>query len=156
VVHRHRLAEIDVTRHWDIPVTTPARTLKDLAHVLSPAALTRAVNDARLRHLLSVDDAQRPTRSALEDAFLTFIARHRLPSPEVNTMVAGYEVDMLWRPQRLIAELDGYETHRFTFETDREKDADLVAAGFRVVRVTWERLAERPRREAARFRALLA
>jgi very-short-patch-repair endonuclease len=156
VVHRHRLTDTDVTRHWDLPVTTPARTLTDLAPVLTPAALTRAVNDARLRHLLHVDDVARPTRSALEDTFLAFVARHRLPAPEVNTIVAGYEVDMLWRPQRLIAELDGYETHRFAFESDREKDADLLTAGFRVVRVTWQRLTERPAEEAARFHALLA
>ena len=63
---------------------------------------------------------------------------------------------MLWRPQRLIAELDGYDTHQFAFETDRERDADLLAAGLRVVRVTWERLTERPGKEAARFRDLLA
>jgi very-short-patch-repair endonuclease len=62
---------------------------------------------------------------------------------------------MLWRPQRLVAELDGRQ-HELQFETDREKDADLLAAGLRVVRVTWERLTERPAQEAARFRALLA
>jgi very-short-patch-repair endonuclease len=164
VVHRHRLTEAEITRHWDLPVTTPARTLTDLAATLSPVALTRAVNDARLRNLLSLDDlpprlrgaqTPRPTRSAFEDAFLAFVRRHRLPAPEVNTIVAGYEVDMLWRPQRLVAELDGRQ-HELQFETDREKDADLLAAGLRVVRVTWERLTERPAQEAARFRALLA
>jgi len=164
VVHRHRLTEAEITRHWDLPVTTPARTLTDLAATLSPVALTRAVNDARLRNLLSLDDlpprlrgaqTPRPTRSAFEDAFLAFVRRHRLPAPEVNTIVAGYEVDMLWRPQRLVAELDGRQ-HELQFETDREKDADLLAAGLRVVRVTWERLTERPAKEAARFRALLA
>ena len=164
VVHRHRLTEADVTRHWDLPVTTPARTLKDVAATLPAATLTRAVNDARLNNLLSIDDLTpklrhdqptRPTRSAFEDAFLTFVRRHRLPTPEVNTVVAGYEVDMLWRPQRLIAELDGHQ-HEWQFETDREKDADLLAAGHRVVRVTYERLTERPGAEAKRFRALLA
>jgi hypothetical protein len=137
IVHRHQLTDTDVTRHWDLPVTTAARTLTDLAHTLTPAALTRAINDARLRHLLSVDDPRRPTRSALEDAFLTFLARHQLPPPAVNTTVAG-------------------ETHQFQFETDREKDAGLLTAGYRVVRVTWERLTDRPAKEAARFRALLA
>ena len=162
VVHRHRLTERDVTRHWDLPVTTPARTLQDLTSTLPPATLTRAINDARLNNLISLDElppsrqTPRPTRSALEDAFLTFVARHRLPTPEVNTTIAGYEVDMLWRPQRLIAELDGYDTHVLAFETDREKDADLLAAGHRVVRVTWERLKDQPAKEAARFRALLA
>jgi len=52
IVHRNRLTEADVTRHWDIPVTTAARTLTDLARVLTPDALTRAVNDARLRKIL--------------------------------------------------------------------------------------------------------
>jgi very-short-patch-repair endonuclease len=164
IVHRHRLAETDVTQHWGIPVTTAARTLADLAHVLTPAALTRAVNDARLRSVLNLDDlpprlradqSPRPTRSALEDAFLSFVRRYRLPTPEVNTVVAGYEVDMLWRAQRLVAELDGHQ-HEAQFETDREKDADLLAAGHRVIRVTYERLTERPAAEAKRFRALLA
>jgi predicted transcriptional regulator of viral defense system len=174
-LHRSRLTDGDVTVHYGIPTTTPARTLADLAQVLDPASLTRAVNDARLRHLASLDaiaaqlrngratkvladlvarpDA--PTRSVLEDRFLAFCDRHALPRPEVNVTVAGYEVDMLWRPQRLIAELDGRAFHG-DFERDRDKDADLLAAGHRVVRVTWRRLTRDRRREAARFRRLLA
>jgi len=164
IVHRKPLTDQDITQHWSIPTTTPARTLTDLARTLTPAALTRAVNDARLRHLLSLDDLPprlrkrqppRPTRSAFEDAFLTFCDRHHLPRPEVNTRVAGYEVDAYWHSHRLIAELDGEEFHD-DFETDRAKDADLVEAGFRVVRVTWQRLTEQARREAARFRKILA
>jgi very-short-patch-repair endonuclease len=165
IVHRHRLAETDVTRHWGIPTTTAARTLTDLATTLSPAALTRAVNDARLRRVLNVDDlpprlradqTPRPTRSQLEDAFRRFVARHGLPRPEVNSIVAGYEVDMFWPRHALVAELDGYDTHEPRFEEDREKDADLLAHGLRVVRVTWERLHEQPAQEAARFEQLLA
>jgi very-short-patch-repair endonuclease len=164
IVHRHKLADAEITRHWGLPVTTAARTLTDLAHVVTPTALTRAVNDARLRGVLSVDDlpprlradhTPRPTRSFLEDAFLRFVRRYRLPLPEVNTTVAGYEVDMLWRPQRLAAELDGHQ-HEQQFESDREKDADLLAAGHRVIRVTYERLTERHAEEAARFKGLLA
>jgi very-short-patch-repair endonuclease len=158
LVHRSRtLTRADVTRHYGIPVTTPARTLADLAHLLDPRSLTRAVNDARLRHLLRVDRGDAgPTRSVFEDAFLAFVQRHSLPTPEVNQLVAGYEVDMLWRPQRLIAELDGHAYHHHTFEADRERDATLTAAGLRVVRVTWRRLDRQEEREAARFRALLA
>ena len=90
-----------------------------------------------------------------EDAFLAFCDRHELPRPEVNALVAGYEVDMLWRPQRLIAELDG-RTYHTDFERDRAKDADLLAAGHRVVRVTWRRLTRDEGREAARFERLLS
>jgi very-short-patch-repair endonuclease len=164
IVHRHRLTDHDITHHWGIPVTTPARTLTDLAHVLAPDTLTRAINDARLRNLLNLDDlpaklrkdqTARPTRSTFEDTFLRFLDRHHLPRPEVNAHVAGYEVDMLWRPQRLIAELDGYNTHEHRFEQDREKDADLLTHGFRVVRVTWDRLTHQTAKEADRFNELL-
>jgi very-short-patch-repair endonuclease len=164
IVHRTKLTDADITRHWGIPTTSPARTLTDLAHTLSPGALTRAVNDARVAHLLSVDDlppklrqgqTTRPTRSKFEDAFLTFCARHHLPRPETNTIVAGYEVDAYWPTHQLIAELDGEHFH-LDFEADRAKDADLVEAGLRVVRVTWERLTGQPTREAARFETLLS
>lgn len=174
-VRTHRSRRLtEVTTHYGIRTTTPARTLLDLAPVLDPASLTRAVNDARLRHLLGRDDleevvgrspgratralaldqAQAPTRSVFEDAFLAFVDRHGLPRPEVNQRVAGYEVDMLWRPQRLVAELDGRAYHG-DFESDRERDADLLAADLRVVRVTWRRLTRAEDREAARFAALL-
>jgi very-short-patch-repair endonuclease len=73
----------------------------------------------------------------------------------VNAIVAGHEVDMLWRPHRLIAELDGRAYHT-DFEHDRDKDADLLTAGHRVIRVTWKRLTHHPHREASRFRTLLA
>jgi Transcriptional regulator, AbiEi antitoxin/Protein of unknown function (DUF559) len=155
--HRSRTLTLDdVTRHYGIPVTTPARTLQDLRRVLDRASLTRAVNDARLRHLVKVDAETGPTRSVLEDAFLAFIDRHDLPRPEVNQHVADYEVDMLWRPEQLIAELDGRAYHHDAFEADRERDAVLITAGFRVVRVTWRRLTQQEEREAGRFRALLA
>jgi very-short-patch-repair endonuclease len=97
------------------------------------------------------------TRSVLEDTFLALLEQHALTRPEVNQRVAGYEVDMLWREQRLVAELDGrrYHEHARAFEHDRDKDATLVAAGFRVVRVTWQRLVNQPAREAERLRALL-
>jgi very-short-patch-repair endonuclease len=72
--------------------------------------------------------------------------------------VEGYEVDMLWPALRLIVELDGrrFHEHPRAFERDRERDADLAAAGFTVLRVTWQRLLRQPRREAERLRALLA
>jgi very-short-patch-repair endonuclease len=157
LVHRSRTLTRDtITRHYAIPVTTPERTLHDLARVLDPTSLNRAVNDARLRHLVKIDAETGPTRSVFEDAFLAFLARHHLPRPEVNQQIAGYEVDMLWRSQRLVAELDGRAYHENAFEEDRERDATLVAAGLRVVRVTWRRLTRQEEREAARFRALLA
>jgi Protein of unknown function (DUF559)/Transcriptional regulator, AbiEi antitoxin len=178
-VHRSRtLTDADVTVHFGIPVTTPARTLLDLAEVLDTPSLTRAVNEARLRHkstlpelreLLTrspgratrrlrpfLEDTTGPTRSAFEDAFRRFVARYDLPTPEINQVVAGEEVDFLWRRERLIVELDGREFHQHRFEEDREKDAILVSAGFSVVRVTWDRLSHHADREAVRLKTTLA
>jgi very-short-patch-repair endonuclease len=181
-VRLHRsgtLTSADVTTHYGIPVTTAARTLLDLAELLDDRQLTRAANEARLRRLVTLDalaaqlgrahgrrtGALRrqielrdgPTRSELEDAFLRFVERHGLPRPEINAALAGFEVDALWRSQRLVAELDGRAFHALedAFERDRERDAELTAAGYRVVRITWQRLARRPAAEAARLSVLL-
>jgi very-short-patch-repair endonuclease len=77
---------------------------------------------------------------------LALIRAARLPEPQVNATVAGHEVDFLWPEQRLVVEVDGYAFHssRAAFERDRSRDADLHAAGFRVIRVTWRQLVDEP------------
>jgi very-short-patch-repair endonuclease len=67
-------------------------------------------------------------------------------------------VDFLWPEQRLIVEVDGYEFHRSreAFERDRARDAALLAAGHRVMRVTWRQLTSEPRRLIATFVSALA
>jgi very-short-patch-repair endonuclease len=180
-VHRSRsLAPQDRTTRLRIPTTTPVRTLIDLADTVDDRILARAVNEALVKRLLRrehlaarlasvhgrraarrlsafVDNPDAPTRSVFEDAFLELVDRKGLPRPETNQRVGPYEVDMLWRAPRLIVELDGraFHDHASAFERDRERDATLVAAGYRVVRVTWRRLADDPDREAKRLRALL-
>jgi very-short-patch-repair endonuclease len=114
-----------------------------------------ARSPGRATRTLTRDDHHAPTRSVFEDTFLAFIDRHNLPRPEVNQRILGYEVDMLWRAHHLVAELDGRAYHD-DFELDRERDADLLAAGLRVVRVTWRRLIRAEDREAERFAALLS
>ena len=158
-IRAHRsttLTRADVTRHYGIPITTPARTLHDLARVLPIHSLTRAVNEARIRNLISHRDHDTgPTRSTLEDDFLRFIDRYDRPRSEVNQIVAGKEVDMLWRDHKLIVELDSRTFHRDTFEEDRERDAHLLGEGFAVLRITWRRLKRSPGREAKRLRSVL-
>jgi very-short-patch-repair endonuclease len=174
-INLHRSPAAERTTHYGIPITTPARTLLDLAELLDPDSLTRAVNEAHFGNLLSTDDVETtlanspgrrtsaltrelaipPTRSAFERAFLAMVDRYDLPRPEVNTIVHGYEVDMLWRPQRLIAELDGRQ-HELAFESDRERDAHLLAHGLSTIRITWLRLTTKPAAEAARLHTLLA
>ena len=151
------LTRADITRHYGIPITTPARTLHDLARVLPSHALTRAVNEARIRNLISnADHDTGPTRSDLEDEFLRFIEQHDLPHPEVNQTIAGKEVDMLYRAERLIVELDSRTFHLHRFEEDRERDAHFLSEGFDTLRITSRRQQRAPQREAERFRAILA
>ena len=86
---------------------------------------------------------------------LSLLHRFRLPAPEVNTSIEGYTVDFAWRAQRLIVETDGWAAHgtRGAFERDRRRDVDLLAAGWRVLRVSYERLERAPERIAEALRA---
>ena len=86
------------------------------------------------------------TRSEAERLFLELIRAARLPEPRTNQRVAGHEVDFLWPTQRLIVEVDGFAFHstRAAFERDRIRDADLLKAGYRVIRITWRRLTAEP------------
>ena len=74
--------------------------------------------------------------------------------PEVNARLGPYEVDFLWRPQRLIVELDGFEYHssREAFEADRRRDRDLQLRGYDVLRFADSELDESPRALRRRFR----
>ncbi len=101
------------------------------------------------------------TRSELEDRFLSLVAESNLPLPAVNmpVQIGGrwIEVDCAWLARRVIVELDGHAAHstRRAFEDDRERDRLLQVAGWRVVRVTWRQLHERPSGVVADLRALL-
>jgi very-short-patch-repair endonuclease len=152
------------TTRAGIPVTTPERTLLDLAAVLDRQALDRTLNEAEIQRLQSPTallaryprrrgtatlralllDARRSTRSPLEAEFQAFIDTHRLPRPETNAFIEGHEVDAVWRGARLIVELDGFATHgtRRAFERDRQRDRKLTAAGWRTIRLTSRQLAQ--------------
>jgi very-short-patch-repair endonuclease len=182
-VHRsRRLAPEDVAVVRGIPVTSPARTLADLAEDASDRDLERAFDEAttrrlvttasisaavvrlngrhgtgRLRALQQRDTEPAFTRSEAEERLLALIRKADLPAPEVNALVARHTVDFLWRERRLIVEVDGYHFHstRSAFERDRVRDAELIAAGFRVVRITWRQLAEEQLVVVARLAAVL-
>ena len=182
-VHRSlTLTRRDMRRHHGISVTSPARTVLDCAPKLHrDGTLTRTVNDALLTPFLGrsalreargrfplnpgakllapftdVDDG--PTRSEFEDRFLDFCEQFRFPRPLVNTVVSGHLVDALFVEARLIVELDSWTFHRDrqAFESDRDRDADMVALDLATVRITWKRLTETPGREATRLRRIFA
>jgi very-short-patch-repair endonuclease len=97
-------------------------------------------------------------QSELEAIFREVIRGSDLPDYEANVMVEGEVVDALWRKERVIVELDGYAFHksRARFEADRRRDAKLQVAGYRVLRVTQERLTNEPQAVLAEIRALLS
>jgi very-short-patch-repair endonuclease len=145
-VATHRSATLtpdDCTRRHGIPVTKPARTLTDLRRVVSPVEFAKAVREAEFLQLQAGDRSGiEPVRSELENTFFQLCRRHRLPKPAVNEHVARYVVDFLWRDARLIAEVDGWESHRTrsAFEDDRARDAALALLGYRIVRFTWRQI----------------
>jgi very-short-patch-repair endonuclease len=98
------------------------------------------------------------TLSELEEAFLAFCEKHGFPRPEVNVSIEGYLCDFVWREQRVIVETDGRRAHGTARAQRRDpvKDADLQIAGWRIVRVTWERLFMEERAVEMRLRRLLA
>ena len=180
-VHRvRRLDPADRAEREAIPVTTVARVLLDLAGVLGPRELERALEAAERLRLLDVGALEAtirrspgrrlgrlataiaeereppPVRSELERRFLDVCEDAGLPPPAVNAMVEGLEVDAVWRGSRLVVELDGHAFHgtRAAFERDRERDATLQLAGYRVLRLTHRRLGD-PEAVAGMLRGLL-
>jgi hypothetical protein len=181
IVHRSRvLTGRDIRLQLSVRATSPARTVLDCARTLEASGrLTRVVNDALhtpfltqsqladVRHRFSTHPGAKlldpflegnPTRSPFEDDFLEFCETYGLPRPVVNARVAGHGVDALFPAHRLIVELDGWEFHhdRHAFETDRERDADTLAAGFSTVRITHERLTAAAAAEADHLHRILS
>jgi Transcriptional regulator, AbiEi antitoxin len=181
IVHRSKtLRWQDTMVHNGIRTTKPARTILDITPRLDDLQLPRAVNrglhtpylhigalaEQLIRHpnhpatkrlLKFVVTENGPTRSDWEYAFPAFCEHYGLPKPILITHVAGYEVDALFKAERVIVELDGWEFHntRIDFENDRDRDADTLAAGYPTVRITWDRMFETPDREAARLHRIL-
>jgi very-short-patch-repair endonuclease len=173
----------DTRRVHSIPITTPARTLLDLATVLPPYLLERTIAEAQvrrlatrrdlldqlrrnrgrrgtrvLRHVLDLEGGPAFTRSRAERRLLKLVRAADLPTPETNARLHGYEVDFLWRDQRLVVEFDSFRFHspRARFERDRARDAALAAAGYTVIRVTWRQLVDTPELVVARIAGALA
>jgi very-short-patch-repair endonuclease len=164
-IHRVRdLLPDEVTTLDGIPITTPARTLLDIGETMSAREVEQALaNGLRmglvtldemrqmverhprhrgapvLRRLLAMEEGPAFTRSEAEEKLLRIVRGAGLPRPELNVTVLGHEVDFLWRSSRVVVEVDGYAFHgsRRSFVADRRRDAELAAAGYRVLRFTW-------------------
>jgi very-short-patch-repair endonuclease len=184
-IHRpRRLPRDEVTTRDGIPVTTPARTILDMAALLTRSRLEHLLDQAEIRELTdyrSLDAIARAhsghhgaaklqraiathyagtnlTRSDLEILFKALCRQHALPEPRVNQTIAGKEVDFLFPAQRLIVETDSWRYHktRHAFENDRARDVVTSLAGYRTLRFTDRRLERQPQTVAAAIAAILA
>jgi hypothetical protein len=155
VLDRHRLARaIDRAEGMELASPTSLPALLERYPRRRGAAKLRAIFNGGAIGL-------GVTRSELEDRFVRFTDRHNLPHPELNVWLPSdegwVEVDCLWRAAGLIVELDGraYHDSALAFEADRARDRALIAAGWRVIRVTWRQLTREPAALAADLRSVL-
>jgi very-short-patch-repair endonuclease len=164
-LHRSRcLDDEDRALIDNIPATSLARTLVDLADVLTERRLADAVHEAEVKRLFDLRqiervldrlpgrkgrhklarvlaayrDVQPFTRSQRERFVLRMCEDYGVTRPEANVWIGGHEVDFYWPEAKLILEFDGSAVHRTTkaFYEDRQRDRALAAQGIHVVRAT--------------------
>jgi very-short-patch-repair endonuclease len=171
VVHRAPLPAGDVVLRDGLRVTSPARTLLDLAAILERRDLERALDEAHylnrvsprtlaetlernrgrpgavpLRALLHTHElGSTRTETALEETFLRAIRHAGLPTPRCQQWIGRHRVDFLWPAERLIVETDGWAAHRGRTRQarDADRDAELDRRGYEVTRIDEAEVAER-------------
>jgi hypothetical protein len=187
VVHRSRNLDHrrDVLRHDGIWVTSPARTILDLAATLPPRALRRMVRQAQVEHRVTIRqllellgranghpgasvlraaiaDGATPTRSELEDIVLDLIDQVTSERPAINVPLwldgERQVPDFRWPDRRLVIEADGaaFHDHATVRAGDAHKQAQLEAHGDRVLRITWDEAVRRPVHARHRIAGALA
>jgi very-short-patch-repair endonuclease len=146
-----------VTRRNNIPVTTIQRTIDDLDGTVPSYLLRRARRQAELRGVRLKGAEGKRSRSDLEEDFLVLCAHHRLPPSETNVKIGRWEVDFLWREQKLVVEIDSFLYHRgsVSFHEDHARDLDLRRRGYTVLRFTEKQLENEPEDLAADVAAAL-
>jgi hypothetical protein len=188
---RIRLHRVGALRAWectlieDMPTTTVARTLLDLAPLLRPRTMEETIAHANrldlydllavrrcleahprqhgapaLRRLLDTLEGvgTADVRSVLEVLVLQLCDDHGLPQPIANATIEGILVDFFWPTKKLMVEADSDTYHSMpgAFERDRERDQRLTLAGYTVVRFTYNQVTRTPEAVAHRLRRLLA
>lgn len=165
-----------------IPITTPVRTLIDLATRHGTVGMERAMNEADNLGLVRTDELRealdehpgeagvarlrgiidratfRYTRSELERAFLPLVRQAGLPTPRTSVYVNGYEVDFHFPELGLVVEADSLTYHRTAAQQrrDHERDQAHTAAGLTTLRFTHGQIRYEPEGVARTLRASAA
>jgi len=115
-----------------------------------------------MRKLLAQwNPGEAPPASELEDLFLSVLDAYGVPQP-VRQLNAGGEawigrVDFAYREAKLLIECDSrsYHTAVLDWQDDIDRRAELVAAGWRIMQVTWYQLMHEPEKVVRRIRTAL-
>lgn len=178
-----RLAAEDLTRRKGLAITTPARTLRDLAAILPAKRFHWSFLEADRRGLLDDRDLLRLTGqtrgvrgggafrrmvesrhsdigqawSLLEAIVLILVEDGNIRRPDLNQPTEGVRPDFRWKSEGILVEVDGYEFHRGreAFEKDALRANRLRAEGWTVLRFTWRMVTERPDEVAQMIRKTL-
>jgi hypothetical protein len=148
------LRSVDRTEVRDIPCTSLARTLLDLAGVVTPRELRNVITQAEVKRVFDLsavreviarsrrrrgvarlrlaiaehDPRDEHARGELERRFLGLCRQSGLPLPEINApLIVGrtpLEADFLWRDARLILETDDRRSHHTLAAFEKDRRRD--------------------------------
>jgi very-short-patch-repair endonuclease len=148
VVHRRALPRKDITRERGIPVTTPIRTMIDLAARADRDEAERLINAADARNLLRADTLRERlnhyagtpgtrllteildrdtfvlTESELERLFLPLAREAGLPKPTSQKRFGPHRVDFWFEELNLVVECDSLRYHRTPLQQRRDRERD--------------------------------
>ncbi|MGY2129723.1 DUF559 domain-containing protein [Blastococcus sp. SYSU DS0617] len=183
-LYRSDVAEEDVRRRRSLPVTSPARTWRDLAAILEPAALLAATDQvlngiasrdelreelarrptgrgcARAREVLPLGDAR--AESPMESVVRWLVLHAGIPAPELQFEIRDglgaliARADLAWPERKVLVEFDGdVHRERDVFVRDLRRQNRLVASGWTVLRFTSADVLGRPDEVLAEIRRAL-
>jgi very-short-patch-repair endonuclease len=184
VVHRSNSLTIkDARIRYRLPVTSPARAVLDVAPTLPDADLERVIAEGigiqvltiRALHeqldrapnhpgaravtrVLSRGEPRR-TDANTEKKLLNLIRAARLPDPETQVPMLGYDLDFFFREYNLAIEVDydGYHASPAKRQRDKRRDARLLAErGISTIRLDPDHTDDEPAAVVAIVAAALA
>ncbi len=173
-IRTHRADRVEREFFKGIPVTSAARTLRDLAATEPYERVRRAVNEALNQRCIKVGElatsrhrgaaklreilaTAAPTRNEYEDIVLAILLQGGLPMPEVNQSRLRYFPDFRWPGQGVILEADSKKFHdqMLARADDTTRQRILEAHGETVIRTTWAEAVTKPGAVVRRVRHAL-
>jgi very-short-patch-repair endonuclease len=157
VSHESLVAEDEWVVRDGIPLTSPFRTIFDLAAAAPMREVERAFHEAEVRgftdrvslpallerypgrrgtrNLRALLESPEPiglTRNDFEEAFLVLVDAHGLHRPRMNAdlSVRGrfFQVDALWEKKRVVVELDSHSVHGTRKRFESDRHRDRILA----------------------------